>query len=849
MVIPGPEKTAVTTVTEGSETQRALREAQKSAEDPKKEDTQAPVACITGVPRGPVSVGELARVTPSGNGGRTPPETLHEINQQYLRSRHKFKEGAPLKEYLRQRVPNLGETCTLLEVLTWLKEILFDESNPSMIVGDAPLEAALRKKRVHVNEIRGMVQQQLTMVEARQGPLSAGMLAGGMMYLGRAPGVPRPEARATTTPASTPNVRVVNLTEVAAGPVVLYSPAPGDSQVIGTVSYTPPPRPAAGQNAGGAPAAATSAGANFTGVRVRPLNRTPGAAGGPALSREAAASISQVIVTLTLLLANAESTTGFMAYSCEDLRSPVIGYELTPQAGCWMKQPTYATPIPRDGRIVWMRDGVRFLVVHCKMTETVMQADCDSRDRAGPWRMITMEKLVPVSPRGCMEISDSGRATLFYRVVALAENGAATETSEERVNCDSRGRSPGGKGLDVPGKAYVRLTMRKIAVWKRTATESITKKIIVKGSNDIIPNYVAGGMDATEGTYVWNYTLRNCPEEEWEELYKGKLGILEDGVVTLDKASTGQRARLRLEKGVTICGRRMRRTHLPHVYVEWSGHQRAQDMTKRYTAPLEERELESMRLEWSYLRGRDDYTLRRDIQDATAKGCWMKGTLMELRRSQAAGREGLGGMASYFGIGHLVVRNGGAAYVARCRMVVVELRNHTTCTQEIPVTYQGRTAYVEPLSLVVQSSATPVKCRKKTPPRWKIGKEWICGYPEIRPCNGPGPLPGHHRTNVLETRGAVGLDPGERADETRVEGSQGSDVAQETLEALAADISRHWLGGYAGLESLSGVIGTAVMGVSAVEMVASTGVRMSILYAWRGPGLWMMQRSGAQHSR
>jgi hypothetical protein len=60
--------------------------------------------------------------------------------------------------------------------------------------------------------------------------------------------------------------------------------------------------------------------------------------------------------------------------------------------------------------------------------------------------MIAMEKLVPVSPRGCIEISDSGRAALFDRAVALAENGTATETSEERVNCDSRGRSPNGRG-------------------------------------------------------------------------------------------------------------------------------------------------------------------------------------------------------------------------------------------------------------------------------------------------------------------------------------------------------------------------------------------------------------------
>ncbi len=84
------------------------------------------------------------------------------------------------------------------------------------------------------------------------------------------------------------------------------------------------------------------------------------------------------------------------------------------------------------------------------------------------------------------------------------------------------------------------------------------------------------------------------------------------------------------------------------------------------------------------------------------------------------------------------------------------------------------------------------------------------------------------------------LDPGEGTDEAGPEGSQGADVAQGTLEALAAGISRHWLGGYASLESLPGVIGTAVMGVSAVEMVTSTVVRMSVLYTWRGPGLWMM---------
>jgi hypothetical protein len=127
------------------------------------------------------------------------------------------------------------------------------------------------------------------------------------------------------------------------------------------------------------------------------------------------------------------------------------------------------------------------------------------------------------------------------------------KTLEERINCDARGRSPIRRSSDGPGRAHVQLTMRRIAVWRRVATENIAKKVIVKGIHDIIPNYVAGGMDATEGTYVWNHTMRSCPEEEWEELYKGKLGILEDEVITLDRLA-GQRAWLKLEKGVTVWG-------------------------------------------------------------------------------------------------------------------------------------------------------------------------------------------------------------------------------------------------------------------------------------------------------
>jgi hypothetical protein len=182
-----------------------------------------------------------------------------------------------------------------------------------------------------------------------------------------------------------------------------------------------------------------------------------------------------------------------------------------------------------------MRDKAQFPVVHCKMTETVMQASCGSGDSVGPWKVIEIEKLIPISPRDCLNMTESGKVNLFGHTVTLTRNGTGMRTLEERVNCDAQGRSPTRRSSGGPGRAHIQLTVRRVAIWRRIAVENIVKKAIVRGVHDIIPNYVAGGMDATEGTYVWDHIRRSCPGEEWEELYKGRLGILRNEVITLDQ--------------------------------------------------------------------------------------------------------------------------------------------------------------------------------------------------------------------------------------------------------------------------------------------------------------------------
>ncbi len=143
-------------------------------------------------------------------------------------------------------------------------------------------------------------------------------------------------------------------------------------------------------------------------------------------------------------------------------------------------------------------------------------------------------------------------------------------------------------------------------------------------------------------------------------------------------------------------------THLSHVYVEWSNLDGKEDATRCYDVPAEEKEMESLRLEWSYLRGRDDILLSRTLKDVITGGYWVRGMLAELRLRQRAGKESPYGINRQLGPGHVALCCWAVVYVARCGTTDVEIRNHTKCTQEITVTLERKKMFVDPFTLILQ---------------------------------------------------------------------------------------------------------------------------------------------------
>ncbi len=113
-----------------------------------------------------------------------------------------------------------------------------------------------------------------------------------------------------------------------------------------------------------------------------------------------------------------------------------------------------------------------------------------------------------------------------------------------------------------------------------------------------------------------------------------------------------------------------------------------------------------------------------------------------MRLETIAGVDNLYSLLQVFGRGHVITKSRAVAYMTRCNPMEVLPRGSSNCTEETPVTWNNTSLYVDPISYLIKSAASPTRCKDITPPRWKIvGGGWYCAYPSIRECAPPGDLP------------------------------------------------------------------------------------------------------------
>ncbi len=166
------------------------------------------------------------------------------------------------------------------------------------------------------------------------------------------------------------------------------------------------------------------------------------------------------------------------------------------------------------------------------------------------------------------------------------------------------------------------------------------------------------------------------------------------------------------------------RTHIKNIVIFFHPMAGMQVASGRFSTATGEAEVTRLESEVSFLQVKATMSLKERIRQVKAEICDNRRQIAHVRLESLAGAENPYSLMQVFGRGHQITKNGATVYVTKCQPVEVVPRQHTDCTNEIPVTFNETEVFVDPISLVIKTAAAPVRCNDIAPPRWKLGGKW-----------------------------------------------------------------------------------------------------------------------------
>jgi hypothetical protein len=190
-------------------------------------------------------------------------------------------------------------------------------------------------------------------------------------------------------------------------------------------------------------------------------------------------------------------------------------------------------------------------------------------------------------------------------------------------------------------------------------------------------------------------------------------------------------AGLELTESFLLCGRAAMRTHIKNIVIFFHPMLGIQVASGKFSTATGEAEVTRLESEVSFLQVKATMSLKERIRQVKAEICDNRRQIEHVRLESLAGAENPYSLMQVFGRGHQITKNGATVYVTKCQPVEVVPRQHTDCTNEIPVMFNDTEVFVDPISLVIKTAAAPVRCNDIVPPRWKLGGNGTAASP---PC-------------------------------------------------------------------------------------------------------------------
>jgi hypothetical protein len=457
-----------------------------------------------------------------------------------------------------------------------------------------------------------------------------------------------------------------------------------------------------------------------------------------------------------------QSTDAFEAFDCSDPPVSVRQYNVLDVGSC---PPTVDPPNPAEMEegVVAQLIGTDLLpVVRCN---AVIIMACAPR---GGEPVVYYQKHSELSPDACRQANVTGRVSILegrsaHPVIELVPFQSAGDPVNRlgryMVNKrDGPGRWSSGWSKEEHYLPVICHAQKKHLTPMPTHGGNDSASMVITVSTEYVtldPEtkefYTHAGIklsveeeeyvDGDVGTYVWDIPPEGCRQRLFKA-YEGSFNRTFNGpgaVIEVEAKGTPGGISLTLGRPMRICNQTAWETDINGlVYIKTSPDD-ASPLARALSTPVEKGaryEYVWKKLIERHIAARQKKERQEEDQLILARSCARAMENKMLRMLIMTGN----GETGYYR-GYLFRRHGAAIYQTKCRNVSVSLRHPKRCTQEIPAYYDHMPVFVNALTGVISRMGTPTFCGEYAPVIYKIGSEYVCAYPRLRPCEAPPPLP------------------------------------------------------------------------------------------------------------
>jgi hypothetical protein len=443
-------------------------------------------------------------------------------------------------------------------------------------------------------------------------------------------------------------------------------------------------------------------------------------------------------------------------YDCNDPSATIRSIDLTGPAPCPDPDADYNDPVNTSAQIIRTPTRHSTLAYLCTVKRSSIVTPATATDPADPspaspfWetavpitgdncrRTITNAFIeLPIGPQSLFIPAPLGQTSSFK----FYTNGNCLRDMCHTTNFTSNGFTY--------NDSYEHTTLR---VHVRAVTGTIDRADGTITFNTGQSTYIENGalIDPIAGTFIWDYrTPTGCPQPTTElfagnvTVYRHKqLGLL-DAVVRTQLPNSSYYISLFIIAELTTCRARCFTTQIPDILVCIpSGHHHAAKrispgaMSEQRHDDLSSRAHSAL---WSAAVHHSSIDAKVSLQEACHVARFSHFSNLAALTGPPEIRRGA--LLALFGPGYKSYWAGAVAYVIQCMPTEANVAAFPDCTHEIPVNFQNRTWFVDPLSWTLSDTPTIIPCSPIMPASWRIGERWFCrSGPHRFACTAPAQL-------------------------------------------------------------------------------------------------------------